>query len=124
MNEEIKTEFTQRFPHIQPYHGVKDGKDYTEDSDVWQWIDQKLKEAYLQGAKDAIEAVRNQINGKKFMYEHYWQGDDKERMCETCEEIVVKKTPCTKSKGYPIWKDFNDLEVEAQQFIDSLEKGE
>ena len=99
MNKEIKEEFFNRKDVYSDgcYKYLIDG----DAEDVWEWIDQKLQQQYLLGAKDLWEAVKLEKKGIEM-----W-----------------------KSKGiegatrYGYNDALRGIDLKAQQFIDSL-KGE
>lgn len=92
MNEEKKKKFEELNLRCDGAYGC--GKFPPE---VWQWIEQKLKEAYLLGAKDAIEAVKIELHEKYNQVEY-------------------------KKDRYGYLMAMTDTKFKAQQFLDSLEK--
>ena len=114
MNEEIKKATKKSLEDLHDA-GKRYGEDigYAKDdilyemrldalTDAWAKIDQKLKEQHLQGAKDAIEAVKiDEIN----VFDMYWGKSEIEHGFEQSYNKAVR-----------------NMERKAQQFIDSLEK--
>lgn len=57
---------------------------------LWSWIEKHTQEA----VRDERERMKSAMEGLASIYSHWWVGDDKERVCENCKEVVTKYTSC------------------------------
>lgn len=58
----------------------------------------KIKERVSSSVQEAKAEERSRIKQVLFMYTHQWVGDDKERFCESCGEVIHKYSPCEATK--------------------------
>jgi len=69
-------------------------------------IDNMLRDIqrYIADARrEIISKVEKELKEVQFIYEHQWTGSDEERLCETCREVVKKRSPCRVSSHYSCW---------------------
>lgn len=59
--------------------------------------------------KEVISKVEKELKEVQFIYEHQWTGSDEERLCETCREVVKKRSPCRASSHYSCWRVIEDV---------------
>ena len=58
-----------------------------------------IADLYAQAYQAGRESVIEDIDAQLFMYTHQWAGDDKERACESCKQVVRKNSFCEASSG-------------------------
>lgn len=67
-------------------------------------------------AKERTELL-DEIKSNLFMYTHQWPGDDEQRVCENCRDVVKKWTVCDASQ-----QKANYLVADLLKALEKLEK--
>ena len=60
---------------------------------------------------DRSDEIIEKIKAGMFPFEHYWSGDEKQRLCEICKEVVEKGTPCKESSHYPCYEILSGIKT-------------
>lgn len=70
----------------------------TTTDEIVKELSEELYEQLPHSVQEAKAERAREIKQVLFMYTHQWVGDDKERLCETCGEVIQKYTPCQATK--------------------------